>query len=185
MGGLRNLVCGSMATVVVIVLVCLPAYWGSMWHQFLGTTPDGELLYACGAGDQDKALQALAAGASLEARNILGQTPVALATAAGSKRLVVQLVSKGADPNSSDVAGYTPLMTATMTGDPEMVAMLLSLGAEVHAANARGDSARELAMNRSRILGDDPSRLILEQLERAMASGPPDAVGYVEHTTRR
>ncbi len=76
----------------------------------------------------------VAAGADVNARDVMGATPLHLANPAGIEVLVVA----GADVNARDRLGFTPLHTAFYT-TPAAVEPLLAAGADV---NARDESGR-------------------------------------------
>lgn len=73
----------------------------------------------------------LAAGASLDATNDLGVTPLWLACNNGSGSMVDVLLTAGADPDSALPSGETVLMTASRTGSLSAVRALLRQGADV------------------------------------------------------
>jgi ankyrin repeat protein len=70
-------------------------------------------------------------GATVDARDALGNTPLVLGAMRGHLDVVRSLVSAGADPNSSG-AGYTALHMAAMDGRQELVSLLLRSGASVN-----------------------------------------------------
>ena len=84
------------------------------------------------------------------ARNVRGDTPVAVAAARGDTAAVLALVARGADCTSADGAGATPLWHAAAHADAAMVAALLAHGAGaaggVDAADAAGDTALHALM---------------------------------------
>jgi uncharacterized protein len=70
-------------------------------------------------------------GATIDARDALGNTPLVLGAMNGHLDVVRSLVSAGADPNSSGT-GYTALHMAANDGHQELVALLLRSGASVN-----------------------------------------------------
>ncbi len=75
-------------------------------------------------------------GAPLEARNVRGDTALALAAAIGFQEAVEVLLAAGADVNPHDLTGDTPLDVAEEHGAHDISALLLRYGAK---------SSRELA----------------------------------------
>jgi uncharacterized protein len=82
----------------------------------------------------------MAAGASLQARNRLGDMPLAVAAKAGRKEFVAQLAHRGADLNSKNVEGATPLLLAAQAGRKEVALQLIDAGADVNLADLRGET---------------------------------------------
>lgn len=83
----------------------------------------------------------LRAGASVDAANDLGVTPLALACGNGGAEMVQRLLQSGADPNRAPV-GEPVLMTAARSGNARAVAALVARGADVNATDsARGQTA--------------------------------------------
>ena len=89
---------------------------------------------AAQAGNLDAVRYLLANGASLkDARNELGQTPLARAAHAGDTAMVQLLIEKGSDVNTRDRVGFTPLMFAAAQANVELAKLLLAKGADVNA----------------------------------------------------
>jgi ankyrin repeat protein len=79
----------------------------------------------------------LRAGATVNATNRYGVTPLSLACTVGNGAMVERLLKAGADPNTSLPGGETPLMTAARTGTLASVKVLLSRGATVDGKDDR------------------------------------------------
>ena len=79
------------------------------------------------------------AGASLDAANHAGSTPMRLATVNGSAAMIERLLDAGLDPEDAlSPDGDTALMMAARTGRPDAVRVLLDRGADVDRAEAWG-----------------------------------------------
>jgi ankyrin repeat protein len=88
------------------------------------------LFSAAEMGCQELARTLLAAGASLEARDRLGATPLAHAARAGQRAMVELLLADGAPIDARDVAGSSALYLAAESERPATVALLLAKGAD-------------------------------------------------------
>ena len=100
----------------------------------LSSTPERELVHACGEGQLDKVRRLLAEGASPNARDIHGQSAIAklqgdaiYGPAPHSAAILEALLAAGADPNMDNGA---PLYRATLLGYVEQVQLLLQYGAD-------------------------------------------------------
>ena len=89
------------------------------------------------------ALQLLAAGANLNARDRSGGTPLNKAADHVSAALAGALLEGGADPNPPAGRGKSPLETAAWSGNPEVIRLLTAAGAEVNRRN-RDDGSTPL-----------------------------------------
>ena len=84
---------------------------------------------------------ALAAGASLDAVNKVGFTPLTAAAAQGNARLFAMLLDAGADINAPDRDHWTALIRATQLNQIDVARLLLQRGADVNATDQTGRSA--------------------------------------------
>lgn len=88
---------------------------------------------------------------SINSKNSLGQTPVALASWEGHKEIVKFLIKRGADLNLKDQFGGTPLHMAAMGGHIEIVKLLISEGADINSKSNDGITPFELAFEYGKI----------------------------------
>lgn len=103
-------------------------------------------LFAAVAADKPENVRLLLEeGAKPNARNSIGWTPIAEATAAEVVRL---LITAGADPNIADESGLTPLMSAALNGNAEIVRILLQAGALPNIRARNGQTALAMALER-------------------------------------
>jgi hypothetical protein len=91
--------------------------------------PPSTLLSAAAAGDIAQATGLLDQGASIDARDELGRTPLMLAVAQGRLEVVRLLLERGADPNAADNSGHTPLQQAKQKNWQDVAALLQRAGA--------------------------------------------------------
>ncbi len=87
----------------------------------------------------------LRAGAKVDARDSIGQTPLMVACKAGNADLAAQLIAACAHVNARDNAGVTPLVEAVNAGNLEAVSHLLKHGADRAARTQTGETAVEYA----------------------------------------
>ena len=116
---------------------------------------DAALMLAAEAGDADGVRAALDRGASVEARDALGMSPLIAASFAGNVEAVRLLLDRGAptDPlRRRDDVDRTALMLAAYAGREQVVRELLKRGADPNARSSRGKTALSMAVYRT----DDP-----------------------------
>jgi len=91
----------------------------------------------------------LAAGADMNAKGKIGDTPLLSAARGFQKRrvqVVQLLLAAGADANAcNDYEGSTPLHHAAIYGQVEVVQALLAVGADINARNEDGRTPLSLA----------------------------------------
>src|SRR6266536_4403750 len=95
------------------------------------------------SGEVRKLREALDQGASPNARDASGSTPLMHAAVYGDRACLGLLLERGADANATNAAGATALMRAAF--DHEKVRLLVERGAEVNAHSALGNTALMLA----------------------------------------
>ena len=72
----------------------------------------------------------LGAGASIDARNGVGETALLVAARAGNNEVVRLFLERHADVNAADNRQHTALYYAGERGSTEIIEMLLTAGAE-------------------------------------------------------
>ena len=95
--------------------------------------------------DEAKVRLLVASGASINARQIEGRTPVFLAASIAGTAVLQLLLDKGGDPNLSTLPGQTPLMAAAVRSNTAALALLIERKADVNAVNGAGETALMLA----------------------------------------
>jgi tankyrase len=88
------------------------------------------------------------AGADVNARDLMGLTPLLLAcgkSTRGYKEIAELLIKKGASINVRDRLGFTPLLLSLSGGVAGIAELLINRGADVYALTRNGESALSLA----------------------------------------
>lgn len=98
--------------------------------------------------DEKQALEALAAGADIDAKNKDGWTVLMQAVLVGSEKCVRFLLREGADANAKENRGETPLMLAAWANRGEIMQLLLAAGADLESRRKDGKNAEEIALSR-------------------------------------
>ena len=103
-------------------------------------SPDEALLAAAWIGDQGMFEAALDRGASVQAQDVSGATPLHYAALNGDPRRVSWLIALGANVDARSETGVTPLMSAVTSDHAAAAEVLLRCGAEpsdqvLHAAD--------------------------------------------------
>lgn len=130
-------------------LFCFALAAGSAMAQE-GTTP---LMECAGSGSAADVRALIAAGADVNAANVLGDTALMRAAQRGDKEKVAALLAAGANPNAQDRRGWTALMGACVSknnADTAIARALLDAGAQLESGMS-GDSAR--FPTRRRVIG--------------------------------
>jgi quinoprotein dehydrogenase-associated probable ABC transporter substrate-binding protein len=94
-------------------------------------------------------------GAKLDATDVDGLTPMAIASQNGKIKSAMALLAAGADVNAPVAKGaYTPLMLAAIAGSSDLADSLIQHGAKVNATNSGGLTALMIAAagNRSAVV---------------------------------
>jgi ankyrin repeat protein len=92
---------------------------------------NARFLVAARTGDAAGLERGLAQGASIDARNRLGETALIILLKNNKVELAQKMLDAGANVNQAAVNGITPLMTAAFNGQTAMARRLLDRGAEV------------------------------------------------------
>ena len=96
---------------------------------------------AAGLGEVPDLITVLVgAGADVNSRDRIGQSPLHRAALEGGPGVIAALVAAGADVNAQDDRGTTPLHLAVEVKVPVRVAALLDAGADVHIRMQDGDT---------------------------------------------
>jgi hypothetical protein len=103
------------------------------------------LVYAASGSHLPVVEALLAAGANIEARDLVGGTALIVAASAGRTPVVQALVGKGANVNARTRNGQTALMLAALQGHRDTVRSLLALGADPGIRDNFGRTASTLA----------------------------------------
>lgn len=118
-------------TVLVAMMVAI-AVQPAMLDRVMGMpSPNERLLTAASAGDQQLVDEALADGASLNARSAGDESNVLhFAAQLGHVSLVQEFIAQGVDVNERNSNGWTPLMFAASNDQAPVVRVLLAHGAD-------------------------------------------------------
>ncbi|XP_061561382.1 ankyrin repeat and SAM domain-containing protein 3 [Phycodurus eques] len=109
-----------------------------------GQTP---LMLAASCGNESIAYFLLHQGAELEVKDSRGCTALFHCTSAGHQQMVKFLLDNNADANVREPgSGFTPLMEAAASGHEIIVQYLLDHKVKADERNAKGETARALAM---------------------------------------
>jgi ankyrin repeat protein len=106
----------------------------------------GEALFrSIENGDLAEFSRLLDAGASVSAKNKLGETPLYVAAEKGEIDMARLLVAKGADAKARTPNGETVLHAASMIESTVLTTELIQAGAELNAANQDGETPLQWA----------------------------------------
>jgi ankyrin repeat protein len=99
----------------------------------------GPLHDAARDGDLENARLLIAEGAEMDARGIIGETPLILAILQGHAGMAELLIAQGADVMARNERGLTPLHAAAYSGSADLARLLLDHGAALEdLANVSG-----------------------------------------------
>lgn len=128
-----------------------------------GTASDEALLTAADLGDRAAVEAALAAGASIHARDARQQTALLIAVQRGDSDLASYLIGRGADVNAQAANQDTPWLLAGALGRTEILAAMLDAGNVDYAKRNRyGGNALIPACERGHL---ETVRLLLSRSE--------------------
>jgi ankyrin repeat protein len=102
-------------------------------------------LHAAAARGDVAAIERLAAGGGLDARDPHGRTPLHVATFARQRGAVRALLAAGADPGALEDGRYDAVTIAAVADDEETLAVLLAGGASAKLVTSRYDGTALIA----------------------------------------
>jgi len=107
--------------------------------------PTKSLHDAAMTGDVEQLQLLISSGADVNARDMMGYTPLFYAVQGGQKKAAELLIGGGANVNARDGYGNTPLHHAAVRGHYDMCEVLVSNGADVGSRNLTGGTAVAMA----------------------------------------
>jgi ankyrin repeat protein len=111
----------------------------------LAAAADSQLPDLIQTGNRAAALEAIRAGADVNAPQGDGTTPLHWAVYKVDPELVTELLKRGANANVTNKYGSSPLSEAVKLANAKLVAMLLEAGADAESPNGDGETALMLA----------------------------------------
>lgn len=110
-------------------------------------TPHITALHQAAAGSSLGAVEALLrAGARVDARGGVMETPLMLAARQGHTDIITSLLDRGAEVNAANVNGVTPLVAAAEQEHASAIKTLLDRGAQRSVQTEMGETALDLAL---------------------------------------
>jgi len=106
------------------------------------------LLIPAAQGNINQVRELLDKGADVNARDILGDTPLTFPAFDGYTEVVKALVDKGADVNARNRLGATALQFASGKGHTDVVELLIDKNADVNIKDNEGNSALRYAADK-------------------------------------
>lgn len=116
-----------------------------------GVPFDAQLREAAARGDAAAVAALLGKGASLEARDEQGRTPLLLATHGNHVEAAKVLIGAGADVNARDAIHDSPYLYAGARGYNEILRLTLARGADLRSTNRYGGTALIPAAERGHV----------------------------------
>jgi len=135
-----------IAAFLLLLAVSLPAY-----GQSCGQLCDKGFWHSNPTAAQVEAQ--IEAGADLEAKDILGRTPLHFAAIHGTADTIRTLIAAGADIEAKIKDGATPLHFAAIHGTAEGIEALLKAKANPLAKTKNGSSVKDLARTNYELTG--------------------------------
>lgn len=116
-----------MGAIILLVLVAPP--------RALGQDANDKMIQATRMGDAAAVKELLSQGASVEAKDNLGNSALTCAVEDTQMECVAVLLENGAEVNTRSYNGYSPLILSTIKGQKKMARMLMENGADVNATD--------------------------------------------------
>ena len=133
-----------LTTIAAVLLVgCGTTQQSAQAPELLAAAAPIQIHFAVMSGDIEAVKKHLAAGEDVNARGIMGWTPLAFAA---NKELAALLIAKGADVNAKNDFGVTPLYGAASGGHKEVAELLIANGADVNVKSNFGETPLDLAV---------------------------------------
>ncbi len=152
-----------VAVVVLSVMVAVPL-WGAQFRR--KTISDQHFIDMCKEGDTQGVIEAIKAGANVNAKDQGGWTALMWAADNGYTEIVNALIEAGAD-DLTDNEGRTALIraAASWSGNAQTVNALIDAGSNVKQKDNNGITALDYARTNRR-LKDSSALERLEELSR-------------------
>ena len=114
-------------SVIMLIVMAMPSLGASFRRKIIS---DQQFLDMCKEGNTKGVIEAINAGANVNAKDNDGATALIGAAYYGRTEVAELLLKHGADVNTKDENGYTALMLAAMNGCTEIVNALIEAGAD-------------------------------------------------------
>ena len=124
---------GVLICVVVGILSLVLLSEGGVWFDRLAGLPGADELLTTGLAARNSLWveKGLRQGASPNARDSFGNSPLVYAAGDGDRQMVRRLIAAGAEVSPTSYEQMTPLASAAIEGHSDVVEMLLGAGAKV------------------------------------------------------
>ena len=116
----------AVAVVVALAMVLVVPSWGAQFRK----VKDQRFVEMCEEGNTQGVIEAINAGANVNAKGKYGLTALMWAVENGDTEIVNALIKAGADVNAKNHKGETALMWAAWRGRTENVNALIEAGAD-------------------------------------------------------
>ena len=153
-----------MTAILGIFLSLAPA------SMLFGMTQEEGLFAGVASGNLSVVQERLAGGASVNARDSNGRTPLHFAARLEDWKVADLLISNGADVNARDALGKTPLHVAAFERNVEMIAFLLGRCADINVRDDEGRIPLASAQRPDRVPSDVMNALFEIARDRAFCS---------------
>ncbi len=114
-----------------------------MWDVARKTTP---AHHTCSVGEHEALERLIAAGVDLEARDLMGRTPVHITCSSADRhKALAMLIAAGVNLDASDITGRTPTHLACGHYNHIALAMLIAAGVNLEAVDTEARTPTHLA----------------------------------------